>query len=271
MKKQLAILTTLALTVALAQASVVAHGSTTMLSSSQNDTGSAVINLTAGSATAGGTSVTTFTLGDGTVSEYLFVNAVGENDSTAGSLNVYASAGSSISTPTYPVASLGGNKSNVALTLPDGSTVFAADTGANASDAAGTIQTSGYKSGTVYFIFGTSADFAQVAFGGQLSGFLGSGDSVSDPDHADISEFDFTGTTVGGNGTAIAAFTFDNVTDNYADTLLDYRAINTDLDGSRARFYGVVLDGVAIPEPATLGLVAAFGGGVLFIRRRFMM
>jgi hypothetical protein len=27
----------------------------------------------------------------------------------------------------------------------------------------------------------------------------------------------------------------------------------------------------AIPEPATLGLVAAFGGGILFIRRRFMI
>jgi hypothetical protein len=27
---------------------------------------------------------------------------------------------------------------------------------------------------------------------------------------------------------------------------------------------------VAIPEPATLGLVAAFGGGLLFVRRRFM-
>ncbi|MDF7809029.1 PEP-CTERM sorting domain-containing protein [Pontiellaceae bacterium B12219] len=27
---------------------------------------------------------------------------------------------------------------------------------------------------------------------------------------------------------------------------------------------------VAIPEPATLGMIAAFGGGILFIRRRFM-
>lgn len=31
------------------------------------------------------------------------------------------------------------------------------------------------------------------------------------------------------------------------------------------------LDIVVIPEPATLGLVAAFGGAILFIRRRFMM
>lgn len=30
-------------------------------------------------------------------------------------------------------------------------------------------------------------------------------------------------------------------------------------------------DVIAIPEPATLGLVTAFAGGILFIRRRFMM
>jgi hypothetical protein len=34
---------------------------------------------------------------------------------------------------------------------------------------------------------------------------------------------------------------------------------------------GFTFDVVAIPEPATLGLVAVFGGGVLFIRRLFMM
>ncbi|MDF7823597.1 PEP-CTERM sorting domain-containing protein [Pontiellaceae bacterium B12227] len=33
----------------------------------------------------------------------------------------------------------------------------------------------------------------------------------------------------------------------------------------------IELEVTAIPEPATLGMVALFGGGVLFIRRRFMM
>ena len=33
----------------------------------------------------------------------------------------------------------------------------------------------------------------------------------------------------------------------------------------------VVLTGTAIPEPATLGMVALFGGGILFIRRKLMM
>ena len=39
--------------------------------------------------------------------------------------------------------------------------------------------------------------------------------------------------------------------------------------------FSITFDGtntlVAIPEPATLGLIAAFGGGILFIRHRFMI
>jgi hypothetical protein len=35
--------------------------------------------------------------------------------------------------------------------------------------------------------------------------------------------------------------------------------------------YDVTAEYTVIPEPATLSLIAAFGGGVLFVRRRFMM
>jgi hypothetical protein len=34
---------------------------------------------------------------------------------------------------------------------------------------------------------------------------------------------------------------------------------------------GIQVVGTVIPEPATLGLIGAFGGGLLFIRRRFMI
>ncbi|VGO20482.1 hypothetical protein SCARR_02545 [Pontiella sulfatireligans] len=37
------------------------------------------------------------------------------------------------------------------------------------------------------------------------------------------------------------------------------------------RIYMATYQLSAIPEPATLGMLAAFGGGILFIRRRFMM
>ncbi|MCK4564842.1 MAG: PEP-CTERM sorting domain-containing protein, partial [Verrucomicrobia bacterium] len=33
----------------------------------------------------------------------------------------------------------------------------------------------------------------------------------------------------------------------------------------------VLVNGTVIPEPATLGMVALFGGGLLFIRRRLML
>lgn len=266
--KTLTTLLTLITTASIAQGASTVHSGTTLLSASQNDIGSATIDLTTGSATASGDLPTApFTLGDGTVEEYLFFNASGVSDATAGSMNVYASSGTSISNPVFPAGSLSGNKSNVALTLPDGVTQFTSNTGGNGSDLSGTIQTSGYSSGTVYFIFGTSADYAQVLFDGQLSGFIGGADSVNDPDHADISDFDFSGTSVGGNGTAIAAFTFDNAADSFADTLLDYRVINTDFDGSRSKVYGFVLDGVAVPEPSSSALVC-LGLSLAALKRR---
>lgn len=46
-------------------------------------------------------------------------------------------------------------------------------------------------------------------------------------------------------------------------------ATNGDLNNGGALIENISL--TAIPEPATLGLIASFGGAVLFIRRRFMM
>ena len=74
--------------------------------------------------------------------------------------------------------------------------------------------------------------------------------------------FDFstafaTGTST---GTAVAAFDFDNVSNGFANSLLNYQAINTDFDGSRARFYGIAIDGVVasaqvVPEPSSLAVL----------------
>ncbi|MGJ8643785.1 MAG: PEP-CTERM sorting domain-containing protein [Luteolibacter sp.] len=265
--KSLTTLLTLITTASIAQAASTVHSATTLLSTSQNGDGSVIIDLTAGSASADGNPTSTpITLGDGTVEEYLFFNADGVSDTNAGSMNVYASSGTSISNPTFPAGSLSGNKSNVALTLPDGSTMFTTNTGGNGSDLSGTIQTSGYSSGTVYFIFGTSADYAQVDFDGVASGFIGSEDS-GDAFVTTGTAFDFSGTSLGSNGTAIAAFTFDNDADSFADTLLDYRVINTDYDGSRAKVYGFVLDGVAVPEPSSSALVC-LGLSMAALKRR---
>jgi hypothetical protein len=51
------------------------------------------------------------------------------------------------------------------------------------------------------------------------------------------------------------------------DYTLDFTYSNN--TSAYAGWNGLAL--VAIPEPATLGLITAFGGGLLFIRRRFMI
>lgn len=58
-------------------------------------------------------------------------------------------------------------------------------------------------------------------------------------------------------------------TENYGITL--FGADNGDNATNGAYMDGVTLATTVIPEPATLGLVAAFGAGILFIRRRFMI
>ncbi|WP_168433489.1 PEP-CTERM sorting domain-containing protein [Pontiella sulfatireligans] len=91
-------------------------------------------------------------------------------------------------------------------------------------------------------------------------------------------------TEAGGANVAIE-FDFDNNTVEYfidgdsKQTFSDFEAtqlgtlvFNTDaawIAGSTVSINEMGLD--VIPEPATLGLIVAFGGGILFIRRRFMI
>lgn len=77
-------------------------------------------------------------------------------------------------------------------------------------------------------------------------------------------------TAFGGSGTAIATGIGPlRMGDSYQDDGRDFKGSLDDV-----RLYDTVLSQAeitalaAIPEPATLGLVALFGGGVLFIRRR---
>ena len=74
----------------------------------------------------------------------------------------------------------------------------------------------------------------------------------------------------------------DLVTDGTGMTSVDRIQLIVDASNGTWEYGGVngtatefiKIDSVSltqIPEPATLGLIAAFGGGILFIRRRFMM
>jgi len=51
----------------------------------------------------------------------------------------------------------------------------------------------------------------------------------------------------------------------------NYTGIPNTLVANGTNDLNFYVQGTVIPEPATLGLVAAFGGGILLIRRRFMM
>ncbi len=77
---------------------------------------------------------------------------------------------------------------------------------------------------------------------------------------------DFSGETSGDY--IIGTFTADAATQSF-ETYGTSDGGATWTNSSRAQLNGLQIR--AIPEPATLGLVAAFGGAVLFIRRRFMI
>lgn len=263
--------------ISIASADVVGT-STTLLTNSQANPGTALVDLTPGSAAASGTSLALpgLTLGDGTVEEYVFVNGVGTNDAAAGSANVYTSLGAGISTPTFTAGTLGGSDQFAFVTDSTG-TAFTSSTGIRGSNISWTVDTSAYDSGTVYAVFGTFQDFNQVAVtasgaGGTgstlISDFLGITDSGTLFDTTGT-PFDFSGTSLAGNGTAIAAFDFDNAGNNFDFTDLNFQQINTDLDGSRARFYGVIVNGVVavVPEPSSL-VVLGLGFLGLCTRRR---
>ena len=210
-------------------------------------------------------------LGDGTLLSY---NLVG-NAGTGSVLTSYASSGTR--TP-VPVADNSGaltthgngeNWSNVWVTTdPGAGTVFtgtqdgtagvagAGNTFARASTVDGSVDISGLASGQVYFPVGSYLQ----GFSLTLTMTGSAADIVAD---YTVATSDFGRTNSGW----ISEFSFAN--EGQYDTI-NYEWRHEDIDGSRARFQGVMLDGAAaaIPEPSGVALLGLAGFGFLFRRRR---
>lgn len=237
--------------------SAVISVTTTLLTNSQDNPGTALIDLTPGSAAASGTSLALpgLAIGDGTAEEYRFVNSAGINDATAGTLNTYTSLGSNISAPTFTANSLTGSDEFAFVTDSTGAS-FIDDTGSRAADVSFTVDTSSYDTGVVYVVFGTFQDDASV--------------SATDGTVSLTSDVLGGGGSLASTGTAIAAFNFDNLVDGGAAPILSFQQVNADADGSRARFYGIIVDAEVeevIPEPTSTALLG-LGGLALIGRRR---
>ena len=224
------------------------------------------VNLASPTASIVGTEMTVV-FGDGTLEDFAFFQQPAIDDGTQAP-TAFATAGTGdITVNTLPANTFQENDtgSNVQINDPAGNS-FTANL-VRGSDVSGTIDTSAYDSGTVYVVFGTFQDNAQVALsaaGGTtlVSDFLGDGSDSGEAFSTAGTPFDFSAALDSGTatGTAVAEFDFDNLSNGFANSLLTYQAINTDEDGSRARFYGIAVDGVLsvsvpVPEPSSVALL----------------
>jgi len=210
-------------------------------------------------------------LGDGTVEDYnLVVSRNGATDPLS-----YASGGAGLTPNPYdPNPGSGGWSNNNGQNWANVWTISDPDTDpkdftsgaintthAGHAEVQGTVDISGFESGTLYFPHGTYIN--QWALNLVMSG-PGQPNRVA----RDAQTSNGPGTNYGW----ITDFTFTNPGLRY-DTIT-YTYTNADADGSRARFMGVILDGTApqaIPEPMTMlavGLSVAGLGGYVRKRRR---
>lgn len=201
-----------------------------------------------------GTPSFTNTFGDGTVLDYNFVG----NSGTGSALTTYASGGAGrTATPTSPSANVHGNGEDWAnvwtTTNPVGfttqknhnptSTPGAANTFARCANVTGTVDISGLESGQLYFPHGTFVNSWSLSL------------TMSGPGQPNLTANAGMGNLSSVNRGWITDFTF---TDASAYDTITYNYTNTDTDGSRARFMGVILTGVAAPaDPPTVTNLSA--------------
>ena len=195
----------------------------------------------------------TNTFGDGKVLDYNFFHSpsesivsyasgaagrISDGTSAAGNINGSGENWSNVWTTTDPGVGFSTTKDFTNGGVPN--------TFARTANITGTIDISGLASGQVYVPHGTFVNQFNLTL--TMTG-AGQPDIVaSDIQNSNLSNL---------NRGWITDFSFENAQGLY-DTI-EYSYTNTDTDGSRARFMGLILDGVAfVPEPSTLFL-SVFG------------
>ncbi len=190
-----------------------------------------------------GTPTFTNQFGDGTVLDYNFVG----NSGNGSPLTSYARGGAGLlPVPTAPPANVSSNGEDWAnlwtTTDPAGftstknhnptNTVGAANTFARAADVTGTVDISGLTSGQLYFPHGTFVNSWTLMV------------TMTGPGQTNLTANANAPNGPSTNRGWITDFTF---ADAAAYDEITYTYINTDSDGSRARFMGVILVGAVAP------------------------
>jgi hypothetical protein len=171
--------------------------------------------------------------GDGTVVDYRFFN----NSDTTFNGTGYADGGAGLVSEATATNSSGTNGGALhwadvwTTSDPDAAPAdFTSGTVARSQGVSGTIDISGLRSGTLYFIYGSYFNPNTVALT-----MTGSGQPTVDAQHVE----DPPNTT---NKAFVTGFSF---ADASLYDQISYTYTNTDTDASRARFMGVIVDGAA--------------------------
>lgn len=222
------------------------------------------ISLYDGSASYGGLASGTF--GDGTAEAYYLVS----NNLVSGvtPLNRYAEKnGSLMPTPSNTNATTTGStftNANVFTTNDPGvgfsgtpNFAVGALTVSGAYNVDGTIDISGFSSGTVYLLAGAYQNTIQMDLA-----MTGSGQTTLNAINGSLR----TTNTATTRNMYVFAYSFDNTGNLYDE--ISYSFLNSGSNASnRARFMGVIIDGVAVPEPSA-ALLGGLGALLLLRRRR---
>lgn len=239
--------------------------------------GSGSVNISVVPGSASYSSTASGTLGDGTLEDYVFLD---------GPTTAIEGASSLISGLTFDFSGTNSTGIGNLTTISGGAAapVSAAIANNNPNDVLGTVDISGFQSGTVSILYGTFVNEALVSA------------TLSGPGAASISaDGDLTVRGNAGTGTYITDFAFTN--DGTLDTL-SFNLFNSDTlggsadftfttpggssitvsdggesagtqDASRSRLLGVVVDGVSsVPEPSSVAVLAMMGLGLAFRRQR---